>query len=30
MPSRRPKTVLIQGAGGMLAAGSVLLLSSGT
>jgi acetyl-CoA acetyltransferase len=29
-PSRRPKTVLIQGAGGMLAAGSVTLLSSAT
>jgi acetyl-CoA acetyltransferase len=29
-PARRPKTVLVQGAGGMLAAGSVLLLSSST
>ena len=29
-PSRRPKTVLVQGAGGMLAAGSVLLLSTAT
>ena len=29
-PSRRPKTVLVQGAGGMLAAGSVLLLSTST
>ena len=27
-PSRRPKTVLVQGAGGMLAAGSVTILSS--
>jgi hypothetical protein len=29
-PSRRPETVLVQGAGGMLAAGAVLLLSSAT
>ncbi|QKS01102.1 thiolase family protein [Sphingomonas sp. CL5.1] len=29
-PARRPKTVLVQGAGGMLAAGSVLLLSTGS
>ncbi|MYX42955.1 thiolase family protein, partial [Streptomyces sp. SID89] len=29
-PQRRPETVLVQGAGGMLAAGSVLLLSSST
>ncbi|MDQ0141312.1 thiolase family protein [Cupriavidus necator] len=29
-PNRRPKTVLVQGAGGMLAAGSVVLLSSTT
>lgn len=29
-PSRRPRTVLVQGAGGMLAAGAVLLLSSAT
>ena len=29
-PRRRPGTVLVQGAGGMLAAGSVLLLSSST
>ncbi len=29
-PKRRPKTVLVQGAGGMLAAGSVVLLSSTT
>jgi acetyl-CoA acetyltransferase len=29
-PERRPRTVLVQGAGGMLAAGSVMLLSSST
>ncbi|WP_372907250.1 thiolase family protein [Saccharopolyspora indica] len=29
-PARRPKTALVQGAGGMLAAGSVLLLSTST
>lgn len=29
-PKRRPKTVLVQGAGGMLAAGCVMLLSSTT
>ncbi|MGW4563791.1 thiolase family protein [Streptomyces sp. NPDC004561] len=29
-PARRPRTVLVQGAGGMLAAGSVLLLASST
>lgn len=29
-PARRPKTVLVQGAGGMLAAGAVMLLSSAT
>jgi acetyl-CoA acetyltransferase len=29
-PKRRPKTALVQGAGGMLAAGSVMLLSSAT
>jgi len=29
-PARRPKTVLVQGAGGMLAAGGVTLLSSAT
>ncbi|MYV97803.1 thiolase family protein [Streptomyces sp. SID3343] len=29
-PTRRPRTVLVQGAGGMLAAGSVMLLSSST
>ncbi|MFC9735082.1 thiolase family protein [Streptomyces roseolus] len=29
-PARRPRTALVQGAGGMLAAGSVMLLSSST
>ena len=27
-PARRPKTIVVQGAGGMLAAGSVTILST--